>query len=87
MSLTSRTITEPDKLRRALQRVRVEDLAIDAEEVADNLRCVAVPVRNRRGIIVAAMSASRQLDPGRRSNDDRILNALRLCAARIAAEL
>jgi IclR family transcriptional regulator, acetate operon repressor len=85
--LTSHTITEPDKLRRALQRVRVEDLAIDAEEVAENLRCVAVPVRDRRGIIVSAMSASRQLAPRRRSNDDRILSALRVCAARITAEL
>jgi DNA-binding IclR family transcriptional regulator len=85
--LTSHTITEPDKLRRTLQRVRVEDLAIDAEEAADNLRCIAVPVRDRRGIIVSAVSAARQLDPGRRLNDDRILNDLRVCAARITAEL
>jgi IclR family acetate operon transcriptional repressor len=89
IALTSHTITEPNQLRHVLQRVRAEDLAIDAEEVAENLHCVAVPVRDRRGVVVSAMSISvaQQLNRGRRSNDVRNIRALRACAARIGAEL
>jgi IclR family transcriptional regulator, acetate operon repressor len=85
--LTSQTIADPDALRRTLMRVRAEEFGIDAEEVIENLRCVAVPIRDRHGDVVCALSVSRQLDSGSRTRDSRLLKAMRDCAAAITAEL
>lgn len=49
-------MTEAD-LRRQLADVRRLGWAIDDEEQAPNLRCIAAPIRDRQGAVVAAISA------------------------------
>jgi DNA-binding IclR family transcriptional regulator len=55
---TGRTIVSLDDLRRHLARVREQGFAIDDEESAVGLRCVAATVRNHQNRAVAAISIS-----------------------------
>jgi DNA-binding IclR family transcriptional regulator len=64
--LTRRTIGDRATLRRMLVRIRAQGFAIDDEECSLGLRCVAAPIRDHRGAVVAALSISgpRQRLPG-----------------------
>ena len=57
-ALTRHTITSPGQLRRELEKVRVQGYARDQEECEDETCCLAVPVRNARGGVEAALSVS-----------------------------
>lgn len=54
---TPRSIVDPAEFRRHLQQVRERGWAFDDEEDLANIRCVAAPVRDMRGRVVAAISA------------------------------
>lgn len=56
--LTSRTIIDPDELRRHLAQVSAQDFAQDIYEVEDNLCCLAVPLRDTDARTFAALSIS-----------------------------
>lgn len=56
--LTSRSQTDPDAIRAILNEVRMSDFAIDDNEVDDGLYCMAVPLRDGSGLVVAAISLS-----------------------------
>ena len=66
---TTRTITVRDELERQLEVIRSEGHAIDDEENAIGMRCVAAPVFNEFGEVVAAISVS---GPKARIADDRL---------------
>lgn len=94
VALTPNTITKPAELKRELATIRTRGFAVDAQEVLENMRCVAVPVCDRRGNVVVALSASRLLEgtgshvEGRILKDEaRILAQLRRCKRQIEAEL
>jgi DNA-binding IclR family transcriptional regulator len=87
IALTSNTISSPAGLRNELLAVRSAGFATDAEEVCENLRCIAVPVRDRHEGVVAAVSASRQLESRGHCDERVILQALRDCAHKIEADL
>ena len=56
---TPHTITSRAKLERELENVRRQGFALDEEEYAENLCCVAVPVRDpHNGRIAAAISVA-----------------------------
>ena len=55
---TPRTITARDDLVRHLQRVRAQGWALDDEEFAAGLRCLAAPVRDAGGAVAAAIGVS-----------------------------
>ena len=78
--LTVKTITTPSALRADLERARAAGHAIDDEEHAIGLRCIAAPVFDETGDVVAAVSAS---GPMARIVDERVgpLSALVLDAA------
>jgi IclR family transcriptional regulator, acetate operon repressor len=59
IALTHRTITDPVLLKAALEQAAAKGFAVDDEEVVTGLQCVAVPVCNAHGKVVAAISASR----------------------------
>ena len=59
VALTPRTITDDAALERCLDQVNRRGYAVDDEEVAPGLRCVAVPVQKTPGQVVAAISVSR----------------------------
>jgi DNA-binding IclR family transcriptional regulator len=51
-----KTITEPDQYRKHLRKVRTQGWALDDEEDNPNIRCIAAPVVDMRGRVVAAIS-------------------------------
>ena len=69
-ALTPHTITNPHTLRRELARVRQQGYATAFEELEEGLHAVAVPVRNHRGEVVAAISVS---GPAYRLTRERIV--------------
>ncbi|WP_334019962.1 IclR family transcriptional regulator [Alteromonas sp. S015] len=52
---TDLTITEIDVLEKELSRVRAMGYAVDEREYNKDIRCVAVPVRDSMGTVVAAL--------------------------------
>ncbi|MDO9378340.1 MAG: IclR family transcriptional regulator C-terminal domain-containing protein [Nocardioidaceae bacterium] len=57
---TDRTLTDPAALRADLDRARTRGHAIADSELEDGLRSVAVPVRDRHGVVAAALNVSTQ---------------------------
>lgn len=55
---TPRTLTHPDAVLRELRTVRARGYAVDREERESGVRCVAAPVRDASGRVVAALSLS-----------------------------
>lgn len=60
--LTERTIIDPAALRAALEQVRARGYALDDRETLDTVRCLAAPIRDPMGRIVAAVSISDTAD-------------------------
>jgi DNA-binding IclR family transcriptional regulator len=56
--LTRKTIVDPARFRSELQRTRTRGYAIDNEEFYSGTRCVAAPVCDESGEVVAAVSVS-----------------------------
>ncbi|ALS97315.1 IclR family transcriptional regulator [Lacimicrobium alkaliphilum] len=52
---TANSITDIGALRRELQRVVALGYAIDDREYHEDVRCLAVPVRDSRGVVVASI--------------------------------
>lgn len=84
---TAHTIADPDALRDHLATVREQGFALDDQESHLGLRCLALPIRDARGRIVAAVSVSGLLDE---FSDEAMLRyrvATAEAAAGIAARL
>jgi DNA-binding IclR family transcriptional regulator len=58
VQFTSKTITTLDELEKHLKLVREQGYAIDDEEYSTGLFCIAMPVRDYKSEIVAALSIS-----------------------------
>jgi DNA-binding IclR family transcriptional regulator len=67
--MTARTITGLPQLRRELEKIREQGYTVDQEEAVEGLSCVAGPVFNHNGQIVAAFSVA---GPATRLTADRI---------------
>jgi len=85
--LTANTITDPQLLSRELEAVRRRGYALDDEESFQGIRCLAAPLRDRDGRVVAAISvtAPSQRLGSRRAAEIRrqVLEAARLISERI----
>jgi DNA-binding IclR family transcriptional regulator len=66
---TPKTVTDSAELFRELEQVRALGYARDDEEHEEGVRCVAVPVRDASGQVVASLSVS---GPAARLSDSRI---------------
>ena len=84
---TDRTITGREELKRHLAQVRERGYAVDREELEPHLCCVAGPVFDRTGAVVASISVS---GPDSRLDDESIpaiAEAVRRTAWQISARL
>ena len=73
--LTVKTIITPALLRAELDRTRAAGHALDDEEHAIGLRCLAAPIVNENGDVIAAVSAS---GPMARMTDERLASVAAL---------
>ncbi|WP_162606171.1 IclR family transcriptional regulator [Jiangella asiatica] len=55
---TDNTITDPDRLRTELRRIRERGYGEDREEYVVGCRCIAMPIHDPSGAAIAAMSVS-----------------------------
>ncbi len=69
IALTSCTITDADLLLLELEKIRRQGYALDNEEAFPGIRCIAAPIRERSGNVVAAISAT---VPAQRLGSERI---------------
>jgi DNA-binding IclR family transcriptional regulator len=87
-SFTKMTIVDPMKLIEELRGVQMRGYAVDAEEYATGLSCVAAPVRDATTRVVAALSLS---GPSFRLSEDvlhgDVARAVVNAAARLSQEL
>jgi DNA-binding IclR family transcriptional regulator len=82
--LTRNTIVNFSKLNKHLAEVRAQGYAVDDEENEEGIRCVAAPVRNDRGSVIAAISIS---GPTVRMGEKRIHNDLKSRVMKTALEI
>ena len=83
IALTERTQIMPEDIRQSLDRAARSGFATDDREVADDIQCVAVPVRRSDGSVVAGLSLSvRSTAPVTLPAE-----ALLACAAEITARI
>ena len=70
---TPTTITDPRRLEHELEDIRRQGFALDNEEAFPGIRCVAAPLRDREGVVRAAISitAPTQRVAGRRQAEIR----------------
>ena len=86
-ALTEHTITSPSNLRSELEEIYQRGFALDSEEIAPGLFCLAIPVRGPDQSVSAAISVSR-LHPGTAaSEDDLLLELMRGSASEIEQNL
>jgi IclR family acetate operon transcriptional repressor len=83
--LTNKTISDPSDLMRQLRQVRKQAYAVDDCEFADDLKCVAVPVRDGAGVVSAALSISTSPDRLRGKGFVKALSLLRHASKQIQA--
>lgn len=83
VALTPHTITSHQALRAELKRVREQGYALDDRENQADMRCIAVPVKDRDGRAVAALSAT---DDAERMTQERQLEIRDVMFA-VAAQL
>lgn len=84
---TPQTITDPKRLRQEMARVRTLGYAVDDREHQPDVRCVAAPIRNYTGRVIASMSVS---GPATRIPKERIPTLaarVREVAAKLSARL
>jgi DNA-binding IclR family transcriptional regulator len=84
---TVNTITDIERLKQELELVKTEDVAADNEEIEIGVKCIASPVRNREGSIIAAISVS---GPTARLSNKRvneIKTLVKSCAAEVSRAL
>jgi IclR family KDG regulon transcriptional repressor len=72
-SRTASTITDRDKFFEHLRGVAVQGFALDLDETEVGLHCLAAPVFDAQGVVVAALSIS---GPAPRLSEERLLGEL-----------
>ncbi|GAA0641155.1 IclR family transcriptional regulator [Streptomyces thermocarboxydovorans] len=82
-AMTPNSITDPAALREALAGIRTRGIAVETRESNPDVSCVAAPVRDRTGEVVAALSIS---VPMSRWSEERRAELAQL-AAKGAADL
>jgi DNA-binding IclR family transcriptional regulator len=87
IALTPQTITDPDAFHAEICKVRVQGYAVDDREVSSELFCVAVPVRDAAGDVVAAISVSESADRMHDLRRHEVRTALVAAAAAISRRL
>ncbi len=75
--ITPKTLTTVSALRAELEKIRAQGYALDDEEHAVGLRCIAAPIFDETGDVIAAVSAS---GPMARIEEDRIAPLGRMVA-------
>ena len=83
VSLTKKTITDPDRLRLQLNQARLNGYAMDDGEIEEGLICVAAPIYDLNRQIIGAVSISGP-DYRMEKDEDVMISSVRETAANIS---
>ena len=56
--VTANTIVSKEVLYKHLEKVKQDGFALDQEEIEEGLSCIAAPIKNHRGKVIAGISVS-----------------------------
>jgi len=84
---TNLTITSPANLKKELSLVRKKGYSVDDEEEELGVRCVGVPVLNRSGESVGAVSVTGTVSQVRRDRLDELAEIVKQAAAKVSGAL
>lgn len=85
--LTSKTITDPDQLRRELEKVRERGCAISFGEWIEDAAGVAAPIFGQNGAVAGAISISGPVQRFTPENVGKYCEEVKRVAARISEEI
>lgn len=84
---TPKTITVPARLMRELEKVREQGCAIDDEENSQGGRCVAAPVYDALGNVVAALGVSGTTSQNELTHLPKVIEQVKSAARRISQQI
>ena len=87
VALTPYTVTQPSILRQQLIDARRDGYAIDDRENRSDMRCLAVPIHDAQGRVIAALSATGGVEEMTPARMEMMRPALREAAAAIGAKV
>ena len=85
--LTDNTVGNVNELINALQQIRDKGYAVDNEELVAGLSCIAKPIRDYTGRIIAGISISMSSNLWNDANRKKALDELGLCCGNISGSL
>jgi len=85
--LTENTITDKRELEKELSKIREQGFALDKEENEKDVHCVAAPIRNYKGDVIAALSISSPIFRIDRNAQNNIKEALLETSKKISKRL
>jgi IclR family transcriptional regulator, KDG regulon repressor len=85
--MTSHTITDMAVLEDEFAKIRQQGYSTDHEESIKGACCLAAPVRDHTGAVVAAISASLMTDHFFRKNESRLASVVKSAAAELSASI
>jgi IclR family acetate operon transcriptional repressor len=84
---TPQTICDPGQLEAELNRIREQGIAYDREEFQPGVVCIAAPIRNHTGQVIASVSCSMPLMRAGRGLEARVRDLVVSATAKISARL
>lgn len=86
-ALTTKTITSASRLKAQLNQVAAQGYAIDDEELQEDVRCIAAPIRDYSGAPVAGVSIAGPASRVTRSRIPELAQHVMRAAAEISSRL
>lgn len=83
-AITKYTITNADELYKKLDMIRENGYSIDEEENEENIRCVAAPIFDYTGNVIAAVSATGFKDVFTEDKINNVINEVMHCTESIS---
>lgn len=84
---TRKSIASPQKFLREAERVRKYGFAVDDEENAEGVRCIAAPVHDSKGNIIAALGTSSIIMHIDETHMPRIVELVKKAAAQVSRQM
>lgn len=84
---TPKTILTAKQFLEELEKVKVQGYAEDNEETELGLHCFSVPIYNRMGSIIAALSLSTSIFRCNKENEKEFIDKLHIAAAQISKKM
>ena len=86
-SFTDRTITDTDYIKNELKEIKKQGFSIDDEEIELGLKCIAAPIFDHQGNVIASISCA---SPKMRLDEERlpqVISGIKRAASDISISL